>query len=57
MNQAVKVSVSNDTISILELMLQASLLVQLVMLLLILASLASWVVVDAEKSPLGIRQL
>ena len=45
MNEAVKVGVSNDTISILELMLQASLLVQIVMLLLILASLASWVVI------------
>jgi len=52
MNQAVKVSVSNDTISILELMLQASLLVQLVMLLLILASLASWVVIFTKSSTL-----
>ena len=61
MNEAVKVGVSNDTMSILELILQASLLVQIVILLLILASLASWVViftvVDAEKSSLGIRQL
>ncbi|RTZ65346.1 MAG: protein TolQ, partial [Gammaproteobacteria bacterium] len=52
MNEAVKVTVSNETISILELMLQASLLVQLVMLLLILASLASWVVIFTKSSTL-----
>ena len=52
MNEAIKVSVSNETISILELMLQASLLVQLVILLLILASLASWVVIFTKSSTL-----
>ena len=52
MNEAVKVAVSNDMISILELMLQASLLVQLVILLLILASLASWVVIFTKSSTL-----
>ena len=52
MNEAIKVSVSNETISILELMLQASLLVQLVILLLILPSLASWVVIFTKSSPL-----
>ena len=52
MNEAIKVSVSNETISILELMLQASLLVQIVILLLILASLASWVVIFTKSSTL-----
>ena len=52
MNEAVKVAVSNDMISILELMLQASLLVQIVILLLILASLASWVVIFTKSSTL-----
>jgi len=49
MNESVKVAVSNDMISILELMLQASLLVQIVILLLILASLASWVVIFSRR--------
>ena len=52
MNQAVKVAVTNDTMSILDLMLQASLLVQIVMVLLILASLASWVVIFTKSSTL-----
>ena len=52
MNEAVKVAVTNDTMSILELMLQASLLVQIVMVLLILASLASWVVIFTKSSTL-----
>jgi biopolymer transport protein TolQ len=52
MNESVKVAVSNDMISILELMLQASLLVQIVILLLILASLASWVVIFTKSSTL-----
>ena len=52
MNEAVKVGVSNDTMSILELILQASLLVQIVILLLILASLASWVVIFTKSSTL-----
>ena len=52
MNESVKVAVSNDMIAILELMLQASLLVQIVILLLILASLASWVVIFTKSSTL-----
>ena len=52
MNEAVKVAVTNDTMSILDLMLQASLLVQIVMVLLILASLASWVVIFTKSSTL-----
>ena len=52
MNEAVKVAVTNDTTSILELMVQASLLVQIVMVLLILASVASWIVIFTKSSTL-----
>ena len=45
MNDAIKLTMSNETISILELMLEASLLVQLVMALLIILSLVSWIVI------------
>ena len=45
MNEAVKIAVSNESLSILDLILQASLLVQLVMLILVAASLVSWTVI------------
>ena len=52
MNDAIKLTMSNETISILELMLEASLLVQLVMALLIIVSLVSWVVIFTKASTL-----
>ena len=45
MSEQVMLSVSNESLSILELVLQASLLVQLVMAVLVLASLVSWTVI------------
>ena len=52
MNEAIQLAISNETISILELMLEASLLVQIVMALLIIVSLASWVVIFTKASTL-----
>ena len=52
MNEVIKLAISNETISILELMLEASLLVQIVMALLIIVSLASWVVIFTKASTL-----
>ena len=48
MNEAVKVAVTNDTMSILELMLQASLLVQIVMVL-VQVKVALWNIVHNVK--------
>ena len=52
MSDAIKLTMSNETISILELMLEASLLVQLVMALLIIVSLVSWIVIFTKASTL-----
>ena len=52
MNDAIKLTMSNETLSILELLLEASLLVQLVMALLIIVSLVSWVVIFTKASTL-----
>ena len=52
MNEAVKIAVSNESLSILDLILQASLLVQLVMLILVAASLVSWTVIFTKANTL-----
>ena len=52
MNEAVKIAVSNESLSILDLILQASLLVQIVMLILVAASLVSWTVIFTKSSVL-----
>ena len=52
MNEAVKLAVSNESLSILQLVLQATLLVQLVMLILVAASLVSWTVIFSKASSL-----
>ena len=52
MNEAVKIAVSNESLSILDLILQASLLVQIVMLILVAASLVSWTVIFTKASML-----
>ncbi len=52
MNEAVKLAVSNETLSILQLVLQASLLVQLVMLILVATSLVSWTVIFTKANSL-----
>ena len=52
MNEAVKIAVSNESLSILDLILQASLLVQLVMLILVAASLVSWTVIFSKANTL-----
>jgi len=49
MNETLKIAVNNDSLSILELILNASLLVQLVMLTLVAASLVSWTVIFTKS--------
>lgn len=48
MENAINIASSQDTISILALMVEASLLVQLVMLILLLASLVSWTMIFSK---------
>ncbi|MDH3693752.1 MAG: hypothetical protein OER96_04185, partial [Gammaproteobacteria bacterium] len=45
MENVINIAASNDSISILKLIQEASLLVQLVMLLLLVASLVSWTMI------------
>ena len=49
MNDALRIAVNNESLSILELILNASLLVQLVMLTLVIASLVSWTVIFTKS--------
>ena len=49
MNEAMKIAINNESLSILELILNASLLVQLVMLILVVASLVSWTVIFTKS--------
>jgi biopolymer transport protein TolQ len=49
MENAIKIAASNDSISLISLVAQASLLVQLVMLVLLLASVISWTMIFAKR--------
>jgi len=49
MENAIKIAASNDTISFLELVTNASLLVQLVLLALLVASLVSWTMIFSKR--------
>ncbi len=49
MENAIKIAAANDTISLVSLIAQASLLVQLVMLVLLLASLISWTMIFMKR--------
>jgi len=52
MENAIKIAASNDTISFLELITNASVLVQLVMLALLVASLVSWTMIFSKRRTL-----
>ena len=52
MSEAVKLAVTSDTMSILDLILQASLLVQIVMAILVIASVVSWTVIFTKSATL-----
>ena len=52
MSEAVKLAVTSDTMSILDLVLQASLLVQIVMAILVIASVVSWTVIFTKAATL-----
>ncbi|HJP44388.1 MAG TPA: hypothetical protein QGH18_00135, partial [Arenicellales bacterium] len=52
MSEAVKLAVTSDTMSILDLVLQASLLVQIVMAILVIASVVSWTVIFTKSATL-----
>ena len=50
MNEAATLAVANESLSIISLIIHASLLVQIVMLILVVASLASWIFIFTKAS-------
>ena len=52
MNDSLQIAINNESLSILDLILHASLLVQLVMLILVIASLISWTVIFTKSATL-----
>ena len=50
MNEAATLAVSNESLSIFNLIIHASLLVQIVMLILVVASVASWTLIFTKAS-------
>ena len=52
MNDSLQIAINNESLSILDLIMHASLLVQLVMLILVIASLISWTVIFTKSATL-----